>query len=69
MTYEKYLIDDIGEKRPRKNQYIIDSIKADETGKKIDAKNHPYNQKLESYKKQKKDLLEKADAMAKKDPN
>ena len=69
MTYEKYLIDDIGEKRPRKNQYIIDSIKADEIGKKIDAKNHPYNQKLESYKKQKKDLLEKADAMAKKDPN
>lgn len=69
MTYEKYLIDDIGEKRPRKNQYIIDSIKADETGKKIDAKNHPYNQKLEAYKKQKKDLLEKADAMAKKDPN
>ena len=69
MTYEKYLIDDIGEKRPRKNQYIIDSIKADETGKKIDAKNHPYNQKLESYKKQKKDLLEKADAIAKKDPN
>ncbi|MDU5149624.1 ABC transporter permease subunit [uncultured Anaerococcus sp.] len=69
MTYEKYLIDDIGEKRPRKNQYIIDSIKADETGKKIDAKNHPYNQQLESYKKQKKDLLEKADAMAKKDPN
>lgn len=69
MTYEKYLIDDIGEKRPRKNQYIIDSIKADETGKKIDAKYHPYNQKLESYKKQKKDLLEKADAMAKKDPN
>lgn len=69
MTYEKYLIDDIGEKRPRKNQFIIDSIKADETGKKIDAKNHPYNQKLESYKKQKKDLLEKADAMAKKDPN
>ena len=69
MTYEKYLIDDIGEKRPRKNQYIIDSIKADETGKKIDAKDHPYNQKLESYKKQKKDLLEKADAMAKKDPN
>lgn len=69
MTYEKYLIDDIGEKRPRKNQYIIDSIKADETDKKIDAKNHPYNQKLEAYKKQKKDLLEKADAMAKKDPN
>ncbi|WP_130819228.1 ABC transporter permease subunit [Anaerococcus vaginimassiliensis] len=69
MTYEKYLIDDIGEKRPRKNQYIIDSIKADETGKKIDAKNHPYNQQIESYKKQKKDLLEKADAMAKKDPN
>lgn len=69
MTYEKYLIDDIGEKRPRENQYIIDSIKADETGKKIDAKNHPYNQKLEAYKKQKKDLLEKADAMAKKDPN
>lgn len=69
MTYEKYLIDDIGEKRPRKNQYIIDSIRADETGKKIDAKDHPYNQKLESYKKQKKDLLEKADAMAKKDPN
>ena len=69
MTYEKYLIDDIGEKRPRKNQYIIDSIKADETGKKIDAKNHPYNQQIESYKKQKKDLLEKADAMAKKDHN
>lgn len=69
MTYEKYLIDDIGEKRPRKNQFIIDSIKADETGKKIDAKNHPYNQKLESYKKQKKDLLEKADAMSKKEPN
>ena len=69
MTYEKYPIDDIGEKRPRKNQYIIDSIKADETGKKIDAKNHPYNQQIESYKKQKKDLLEKADAMAKKDPN
>lgn len=69
MTYEKYLIDDIGERRPRKNQYIIDSIKAEESGKKIDAKNHPYNQKLKAYEKKKKELLEKADAGAKKDPN
>ena len=69
MTYEKYLIDDIGEHRPRKNQYIIDSIKASESGEKIDANNHPYNQKLKAYDAKKKDLLAKADADAKKDPN
>ena len=32
MTYDKYLIDDIGERRERKNQYILDSIKAEESG-------------------------------------
>lgn len=69
MTYEKYLIDDIGEHRPRKNQYIIDYIKASESGEKIDANNHPYNQKLKAYDAKKKDLLAKADADAKKDPN
>lgn len=49
MTYDKYLIDDIGERRERKNQYILDSIKAEESGgPKIDPQNHPYNQKLKA---------------------
>ena len=53
MTYEKNLIDDIGEIRPRKNEYIIDSIKAEENGgSKVDAKNHPYNQKLKKYEEE-----------------
>ncbi len=70
MTYEKNLIDDIGEFRPRKNEYIIDSIKAEESGgNKVDAKNHPYNQKLKKYEEEKKELLAKADEAAKKDPN
>ena len=70
MTYERNLIDDIGEIRPRKNQYIIDSIKAEENGgNKVDAKNHPYNQKLKKYEEEKKELLAKADEAAKKDPN
>lgn len=70
MTYDKYLIDDIGERRERKNQYILDSIKAEESGgPKIDPQNHPYNQKLKAYEEKKKDLLNKASEKAKNDPN
>lgn len=66
MTYDKYLIDDIGERRERKNQYILDSIKAEESGgPKIDPQNHPYNQKLKAYEEKKKDLLNKASEKAK----
>lgn len=61
MKYEKYLIDELGEKHPRKNQYIIDLIRAEEEGKaKVSSKDHPYNKAIEKYKKDKKDLLAKA---------
>ncbi len=61
MKYEKYLIDELGEKHPRKNQYIIDLIRAEEEAKvKVSSKDHPYNKAIEKYKKDKKELLKKA---------
>ncbi|MDO5047486.1 MAG: ABC transporter permease subunit [Anaerococcus sp.] len=70
MKYNKYLYDELGEKHPRKNQYIIDLIKAEESGEsKPDAKSHPYKDKLKAYENKKKDLLAKAKIAYEADPN
>lgn len=71
MTYEKSLIDRRGRTFPRKNQYIIDLIKAKEIGSspQYTKANHPYNIKLKEYDDQKKALLEKAKSEANSDKN
>ena len=71
MTYEKSLIDRRGRTFPRKNQYIIDLIKAKEIGSspQYTKANHPYNIKLQEYENQKKALLEKAKSEANSDKN
>jgi len=54
MKYEKYLVDDRANLHPRKNHYIIDQIEG-----KIDISksSHPYNIKLNEYKKEERKLL------------
>lgn len=68
MTYKKTVIDEIGREHPRKNQYIIDTIEAESHGNKSlpSKKDHPYNIRLEEYKKKEKDLLSTVEEDAKK---
>lgn len=54
MKYEKYLVDDRANLHPRKNQYIIDQIEGKTD---VSKSSHPYNIKLNEYKKEEKKLL------------
>jgi arabinogalactan oligomer/maltooligosaccharide transport system permease protein len=67
MKYSKILIDDRGIEHPRKNQYILDLIKAEEDDSKLGftKENHPYKIKLKEYEKKEKELVSKFEKEAK----
>lgn len=67
MKYSKILIDDRGIEHPRKNQYILDLIKAEEDNSKLGftKENHPYKIKLKEYEKKEKELVSKFEKEAK----
>lgn len=59
MSYNQFVIDSIGRKHERKNQYILDQISSREDGVAAKrGKDHPYNQALEKYEREEKEKLE-----------
>ena len=66
MGYSKLVYDSVGRSYPRKNQYIVDLLKASPSDKKnIDKKSHPYIKELENFKNKEKDFLERIEKEAK----
>ena len=66
MGYSKLVYDSVGRSYPRKNQYIVDLLKASPSEKKsIDKKSHPYIKELEDFKNKEKDFLERIEKEAK----
>lgn len=55
MSYKLEIRDSFGNVHERKNQYILDSIKSGDGH--VDKKTHPYNKKLEEFKRSEKTFL------------
>lgn len=66
MKYSREVYDSIGRSYPRKNQYIIDLINASPNERKnINRNSHPYNIKLDEFKKDEKAFLVRINKEAK----
>lgn len=66
MGYSKDIQDSVGRSYPRKNQYILDLINASPSDKKsIDKNSHPYIKKIDEFKKNEKEFLERIEKEAK----
>lgn len=62
MVYNQFVIDEIGRKHERKNQYILDQISSREDGVAAKSgKDHPYNQAMEKYQNEEKEKLQAFD--------
>ncbi|MFL8968710.1 ABC transporter permease subunit [Helcococcus kunzii] len=67
MDYSKDIMDSVGRSYPRKNEYILDLIKAtpsEQKNLKSNRNSHPYNIKLKEYKDKEKVFLEKIEKEA-----
>ncbi|EHR34063.1 ABC transporter permease subunit [Helcococcus kunzii] len=67
MDYSKDIMDSVGRSYPRKNEYILDLIKAspsEQKNLKSNRNSHPYNIKLKEYEDKEKAFLEKIEKEA-----